>query len=405
MVGTDVETGSGGSGEVLADGDAIREVAEEIREHGACALDLEFVSESRYVPELGLVQVAWGDPDRPRVAAADPLAADVEPLVDLVADPNVRVVIHAAQGDLSLISDRFGRTGRRVVDSQIAAAFLGIGDQVGFTKLVSHTVGEELDKSSQFTDWLRRPLSTDQVRYALDDVRYLWPAWTELERRLLRMGRLEWVEEESERLAREAAHRPPPQEAYRKIGGWNRLKPRGLGALRALARWREEEALASNTPPSWLLPDRTVLELARRPPRDVAGLERVRGVKRGVVQRHGRDILQVLQRGSSDPTEVERPPRPLPGKGQTWASLLSGLIQARCREADVAPRFVGARADAEALVRWWMNGQREGRVEPDLPLLRGWRRDLVGEEALAWLAGEIALAADPDAESGVRVVR
>lgn len=391
---------------LLIDNDAVHEVAAEIRHSGACALDLEFVSESRYVPVLGLVQVAWGDPENPRVAAADPLATDVEPLTDLVADSEVEVVLHAFQGDLSLLWDRFRVSGRRVVDSQVAAAFLGIGDQVGFTKLVAHTVGEELDKGSQFTDWLRRPLSAEQLRYALDDVRYLLPAWAELERRLRERGRLAWVKEESERLAGEAAQRPEPEEVYRKIGGWNRLKPRALGSLRALAAWREKEALTSNTPPSWLLPDRTVLELARRPPRDVGGLDRVRGVKKGVARRHGRDIVKALHRGSRDPGQVEPPPRPLSGKGQTWASLLSGLIQARCREAEVAPRFVGARADAEALVRWWMNGGRtEGKTEPPLPLLRGWRRELVGEEALAWLAGDIALAADPDAESGVRVVR
>jgi len=380
----------------------IRTVTDDVRAVGVCALDLEFVSESRYVPELGLVQVAWGDPARPQVAAADPLAADVEPLLGLVSDPQVEVAIHAFQGDLSLISDRFGVEARTVVDTQIAAAFLGVGDQVGFTTLVERTVGAELDKGAQFTDWLRRPLSDEQLRYALDDVRYLLPAWAALRRRLADRGRLDWVREESDRLAREAARRRPPEETYRKIGGWHRLDPRQLGALRALAAWREEEALAANTPPAWLLPDRTLLELARRPPEDLKSLRRVRGVKGGVAHRHGAAILEALTRGAADPTDPERPPRPLSGQGKTWASLLSGLIQARCREAEVAPRFVGARADAEALVRWWIDGDRQR--EPDLPLLTGWRRDLVGAEALAWLAGDIALAADGDAESGVRVV-
>lgn len=380
----------------------IRAAAEAIRRHGLCALDLEFVSESRYVPELGLVQVAWGEPEQPETALADPLAADVEPLVALVADPEVEVVIHALQGDLSLLADRFGLRAQRVVDSQIAAAFLGVGDQVGFTTLVERTVGVELDKGAQFTDWLRRPLSEEQLRYALDDVRYLLPAWAELRRRLERRGRLEWVREESARLAREAGRRPPPEEVYRKIGGWNRLNPPQLGALRALAAWREEEALASNTPPAWLLPDRTLQELARRRPGDPGALGQMRGVKERVARRHGRAIVQALDRGAANPPEVERPPSPLPGQGQTWTSLLSGLIQARCREAEVAPRFVGARADAEALVRWWMDGRRDD--EPDLPLLTGWRRELVGAEALAWLGGEIAIASDAEAESGVRVM-
>jgi ribonuclease D len=386
----------------LTRGEDVRTVADDIRALGVCALDLEFVSESRYVPELGLVQVAWGDPETPRVVAADPLATDVEPLLGLVSDPGVEVAIHAFQGDLALISDRFGLEAQAVVDTQVAAAFLGVGDQVGFTTLVERTVGVELDKGAQFTDWLRRPLTDEQLRYALADVRYLLPAWAELRRRLADRGRLDWVREESERLARAAARRRPPEETFRKIGGWNRLDPRQLGALRALAAWREEEALSSNTPPAWLLPDRTVLELARRRPTDRNRLRRVRGVKAGVAHRHGSAILEALARGADDPADPERPPRRLTGQGRTWASLLSGLIQARCREQEVAPRFVGARADAEALVRWWIEGDRER--EPDLPLLTGWRREMVGEEALAWLAGDIALAADAEAKSGVRVV-
>jgi len=361
----------------------IQDVAEAIRQQGTCAFDLEFVSESRYVPVLGLVQVAWGDPESPEVAAADPLAAEVEPLVELVAAPEVEVAIHAAQGDLSLLADRFGVEGRAVVDTQVAAAFLGLGDQVGYTALVEETVGVELDKGAQFTDWLRRPLSERQLRYALDDARHLLPAWNELAWRLEARGRLEWVRQESERLAREAAERPEPKQMYQRIGGWQRLDPRQLGALRALAAWREEEALASNTPPSWLLTNRAVLELARRPPKGRKDLARTKGVKGDTARQHGREILEVLARGAEEPLEARRPPAKLSGEDKSRAKAISQLIRERCREVDVAPRFVGTRADAEALVRWWTNGDRQD--EPDLPLLSGWRRELVGEEALAAL--------------------
>lgn len=385
----------------VTDPQGVVRLATEIRSAGRFTLDLEFVSESRYVPELGLVQVAWGEAERPRVAAVDPVATDAEPLVSLVADPQVEVVLHAGQGDLSLLADRYGLRGRGVVDSQIAAAFLGLGDQVGYTGLMETLLGVELDKASQFTDWLRRPLSEEQLRYALDDVRYLHTAWRELERRLRERGRLEWVREESERLAETAARRLEPEEVYTKIGGWKRLHPKQLGALRALAAWRERRALEGNTPPSWLLPNRTVLELARRPPRKVDALAKVRGVKGRTVDRYGEEILQALREGQERPVRSEGRHRGLSEKGRTWASMVSGLIQARCREADVAPRFVGARADAETLVHWWVYGERDR--EPELPLLAGWRRELVGAEVLAWLAGEIALAADGETESGVRV--
>lgn len=381
----------------------VSRVAGEIRSAGRCALDLEFVSESRYVPELALVQAAWGDPHDPRVVAADPLGAEVGPLVELVEDPQVEVVFHAAQGDLSLLADRFEVRGRGVFDSQIGAAFLGIGDQVGYTTLISEVLEVDLDKGAQFTDWLRRPLSTRQLRYALDDVRYLLPAWVELRHRLEERGRLGWVGEESERLAEDAARRVPPEEAYTKIGGWQRLGRQQLGPLQALAEWRERQALESNTPPSWLLSNKTVLQLARRPPRDLEALEKVRGVKGRVVGRHGRRILQALAEGAGRKPEAgERRPR-LQEQGRTWASRIADLVRARCREADVAPRFVATKAEAEELVRWWIHGDRGD--EPDLPLLEGWRRQLVGQEALDWLAGKVSLRLEEDGESGVRVVR
>lgn len=389
--------------EPLTRDDEIAGVAAQVRAAGLCALDLEFVSESRYVPELALVQVAWGDPEDPRVVAADPLAANVTPLVELVEDGAVEVVFHAAQGDLSLLADRFAAQGRAVFDSQIGAGFLGIGDQVGYIALISELLEVELDKGAQFTDWLRRPLSFEQLRYALDDVRYLLPAWVELRGRLEERERLGWVGEESQRLAEDAARRLAPEQAYTKVRGWNRLSRRQLGCLQALAEWRERQALESNTPPSWLLSKKALLELARRPPRDLKALERVRGVKGRVVERHGRQILQALEEGARrKPEPPERRPR-LQEQGRTWASRIAGLVQARCREEDVAPRFVGTRADAEELVRWWMREDRD--QEPDLPLLQGWRRELVGQEALDWLEGKVSLRLDEDSESGVKVVR
>jgi ribonuclease D len=377
-------------------------VAEGIAEAGLFALDLEFVSESRYVPELGLVQVAWGDPERPQVAAIDPLAVDPRPVLDLVAREGVVTVLHSAQGDLSLIGDRFAIEARGLVDSQIAAAFVGVGDQIGYTGLVESLLQVSLDKGAQFTDWLRRPLSDEQLRYALDDVRYLLPAWKELEGRLKKRGRLAWVKEESARLARQAARRPPPEEAYRKVKGRQKLRPRQLGALREVASWREKEALTSNLPPSWLIQDRVLVELARRPPRDLKQLAASRGIKSRTLDRHGREILEALRRGAEGPEETEPRQRPLPQHAQTWSTVLSGLVEARCREAGIAPRFVGTRGDHERLVRWWVEGDRG--QEPDLGLLQGWRRELAGQAVLDWLEGQIAVAIDPSSDSGIVLV-
>lgn len=370
----------------------VERVAREIARAGLFALDLEFVSESRYVPNLCLLQVGWGDPEAPDVALIDPLAADPAPIVELVADPAVEVVLHSAQGDLSLLSQRFGIEGKAIWDSQVAAGFLGLGDQVGYGGLVEQLTGTVLDKAAQFTNWCRRPLSDEQLHYAVDDVWYLARLWPEMARRLAERGRLAWVAEESARVARVAATRSPPEEMYRRVKGWERLPPAAQEAVRALATWREREALASNKPPQWLLRDGALLEVARRQPASLAELRQVRGVNEEAVRRFGREILAVLVEGAEPPQAPPRRER-LPKPAAGWGAVLSGLIQARCRDAEVAPRFVASRADAEELARWWVeegSTDREGgepAAEPDLPLLSGWRRELAGQAALDWLAG------------------
>lgn len=390
----------------VTDDAGVRRIAERIRDAGRFAVDLEFVSEDRYLPELGLVQLAWGDAEHPEVAAVDPLAAAARPLAALVADPEVTAIFHAGQADLSLLWEEFEIRGRSVVDTQVAAAFLGLGDQLGYAALVDRLLGVEIDKGAQFTDWCRRPLSAEQLHYALEDVRHLQATWDRLADRLEGAGRLGWVREESDRVAAAAAGRIDPEEVYLKLSGRDRLKPRSLGALRSLAAWRERTARSTNTPPRWLLQDRPMLEVARRLPRKRGQLASIRGVKESSVRRNGEQILAAVERGADSP--VEPPPRrkPLPDKARGWVSLVAGLIQARCREAGIAPRFVANKADSEELVRWWLAREREGAEapEPDLPLLSGWRRELAGQAALDWLAGELALVADAGAPSGLRAV-
>lgn len=386
---------------VLTDDGAVRELGATLRQAGAFALDLEFVSEARYVPEICLAQVAWGDPEAPEVAAVDPLAADATPVLELVGDPEIEVVFHAAQADLALLSQRMGIAGRNVYDTQIAAAFLGLGDQIGYGGLISALLDVQLDKGAQFTDWCRRPLSEEQVRYALDDVRYLATAWPRLRARLEAEGRLEWVEEETERLAETAANRLPPEEMYRRVKGWNHLRGKAVGALQALAAWRERTALENNRPPSWILQDRSMIEVARRAPSSESALSAIRGVKEGTVRHHGREILAALRAGETARVDLGLRARPLPDKAKGWSVLLSGLVTARAKEAGIATRFVATRDDVEQLVRWWLEDERE--ADPDLPILAGWRRDLAGEALLGWLSGETAIAIDEGSDAGIRL--
>ncbi len=380
----------------------LREVADAVRAAGAFALDLEFVPEGRYVPELALAQVAWGDPEAPSLAAVDPLEVDPLPLAELVADEGVETIAHAAQADLALLGARYGVRGRAIRDTQIAAAFAGYGDQVGYASLVRGLLGVDLPKGSQYSEWLRRPLTERQLAYALDDVRYLQRVWAALRGRLEAEGRLAWADEECERLAEASARRPPPEEGWRRVKGWTGLGERGRGALRALAAWREREARRGNRPPSRVLADRSLLELARAAPDGEDGLRAVRGVDAGVVRRHGAELIRAIREGADDPPPREDARRPLPPRGEVWAAALHGLVRARALGSGVAPRFAGPRSEIETVVRWWLEGDRSR--PPDTALLRGWRRDLAGEAILGWLRGDAALVADPDSEAGIALV-
>jgi ribonuclease D len=387
---------------LVTDSEVVHEIAHQLRLVGSFALDLEFMSEERYVPELALVQVAWQSEAGPLAAALDPLAVDVRPIVELVEDPSITTILHSGQADLSLLAARFGVAGQRIVDTQVAAAFLGMGEQIGYAPFVQRTLGLAVDKGGQFTEWLRRPLSDDQLRYALDDVLHLLPAWIAVERELRDRGRLAWVTEECARFAAGWSERIPPESMYRRVSGWATLRPRQQGALRGIAAWREREALAQNRPPSRFIADRTMLELARRPPRSPEGLRDVRGMSDGVARRYGGAIIEALQQGEQDPPAVELLPKPLPPAAQAWAGVLGGLVQAHCRDADIAARFVASRSDLEAVALWWFDGDRE--VPPEVPLLHGWRRDLAGEVVLRWLQGSMALLADADSPFGFRLV-
>ena len=387
----------------VTDAAEVASIAAEIARTGWFALDLEFMTEGRYVAELSLVQVGWGDHDTPTVAAIDPLSVDPRPVLELAARDDIEVIIHSAQADLALIGAAFGVRASRVFDTQIAAAFLGMGEQIGYGALVERMAGVHLDKGSQYTEWSRRPLSEDQLRYALDDVRYLPAVWRQLKQQLEERGRAGWVQEECDLLADTWAERTPPEEMYRRVRGWNGLKRHALGALRAVAAWREQEALRANRPPLWIMNDRSLLELARRPPRDAADLGAVRGLSEGTIQRYGKAILDAVEAGVNDPPEDDVAPPRLPNLGQAWPAILSGIVQARCREAEVAPRFVATRRDMDELIVWWLTGDQS--KEPDVPLLHGWRRELAGRDLVDWLRGETTVAVDMQTEAGVRIQR
>ncbi|HEX9626090.1 MAG TPA: ribonuclease D [Acidiferrobacterales bacterium] len=354
---------------------------ERLRAEPWLAVDTEFMRERTYYARLCLVQIATPD----TIACIDPLALDdLEPLLTLLYDPAIVKVLHAARQDLEVLSDLRGAPPAPVFDTQVAAAYLGYDDQIGYAALVESITGRKLDKTHTRTDWAARPLSDEQLRYAEDDVRYLRDVYRELRARLSGQGRLGWVEDDCARLGDPRLYRNPPAEAWRRVKHGHHLGARQQTVLRALAEWREHRAQARDLPRAWILRDAAMLEIARAEPVDRAALGALKELDDKAARRWGEEILEVVARARSGPVEtVWDRPTPLSPDQQRLSKQLAAALDAAAREQAIAPAALGTRRELQRLVL----GERE------LPLLKGWRRDLIGGRLLALLAAEPGRAA------------
>lgn len=350
------------------------------------AVDTEFMRETTYWPRLCLIQVAGED----AAAVIDPLAEglDLAPLLALLADPKIVKVFHAARQDIEIFNI-LGVIPSPLFDSQIAAMAAGFGEQVAYDSLVRQMLKVDIDKSSRFTDWARRPLSDAQLKYALADVTHLAKIYPKLRDRLEREGRLAWVGEEMAALASPANYDSDPEKA------WRRLKPRKFAAkylatFRAVAAWRERTAQSRDQPRGRILKDEAIDEIATQLPTDAEGLNRLRSVPKGFAgSRFGPDLLEAINSALRDPEayapEIDRPD----GRGQpppgAVVELLKVLLKARAEDAGVASKLIATVSDLEKIA---------GDDTAPVQALQGWRRDLFGADALRLKRGELALVLD-----------
>lgn len=381
--------------EIIHSSSAIAEIAKRIASSGRFAMDLEFMSADRYIPDLALVQLSWSEGGEQQMALVEGVDAELAPIFEQVESDSVLLIAHGAKQDLSLLAMRYQVRAGAFIDTQIAAAFAGIAEQIGYANLVDNLLGKRLDKGSQFTDWMRRPLSEKQLRYALDDVRYLGSIWDELKARLDRQERRPWAQEESKILAAQAAERRPAAEAYRGMGGASSLKGASLGALQALAGWRDELAVADNIPPSWIIADGAAVEACRRNVKNERDLKKVRGIGEGTLRKYGSQILELMSKGRQNSVDVPAGNRGLDPGGQAQAAVVTAMVAGRATQIGMPPRAIAAKADSEALVR-----HAQGQAV-DCKLLTGWRAEVIGDLALRWLRGEAQVLAD--SKLGVRV--
>jgi ribonuclease D len=362
------------------------------------AVDTEFMRETTYWPKLCLIQAASPGGIE---AVIDPLAEglDLGPFLQVMGNPDIVKVFHAARQDLEIFSN-LGTMPYPLFDTQIAAMAAGFGEQVAYDALVRQMLKVDLDKSSRFTDWARRPLSDNQLTYALADVTHLATLYPQLRERLETENRLAWVSGEMAALGDPANYDVNPDNA------WKRLKPRRhsakyLAVFTAVAAWRERTAQTRDQPRGRILKDEAIEEIATQTPIDADGLNRLRSVPKGFAgSRFGPELLAAITEALADPERnapvFDKPKAPAQPINGAVVELLKVLLKARSEDAGVASKLIATMADLEKIA---------GDDEADTQALQGWRREAFGEDALKLKRGEIALVLDGGRVRAVEVRR
>ncbi|HUA10490.1 MAG TPA: HRDC domain-containing protein [Solirubrobacteraceae bacterium] len=374
------------------------------RAGGRIALDTEFMGEGRYRTLLCLVQLAADVPGgaEPQIVLLDPLLDGFDParLPELLADPTVEVVVHAGRQDIALLRRAFGSEVTSVFDTQVAAGFAGLGAQSSYESLLRGALDLRVPKTASFTRWDRRPLTAEQLAYARGDVLHLLDLAAALRERLRALGRLDWAREECEALSHASDERDIDAIVQR-LPRSSALPASARAVARALVSWREEVAERRDRPVQSVLGDAALVEVARRRPRSIEQLERIRGV--GSLQgSRGRELLAAVVRGREAEPE-DAPVRRAGFAGQPQdaplVALCESLLRSRALDAGIAYELLAARTDLQAIVA----AARDGAEASDVRTLRGWRRELVGDEVLRLLAGAISLSVTRDGDSDPRV--
>lgn len=376
-----------GPAPLLTDNDQLAELIDHLRSVGSFAYDSEFIGELTYVPKLCVLQVASSQ----RVALIDPLAdVDLTPFWELLCDPAVEKVVHAGQQDIEPVVRHLGRSPANVFDTQVVAGFVSLPYPVSLSKLVQELTGARLGKGLTFTHWDQRPLSPSQLKYAADDVRYLPRVRAELGKRLEEAGHTPWAMEECAAQCDPSLYRFDPETQYLRVRGAGSLQPRNMAVLRELTIWRDNAARAHDLPPRSFLRDEVLVDLARSPAKSVDGLARVRGLPRPVEHQHGSDIVAATQRALSLPAPQlpEVRDTELSPSARFRSDALWVAAQSLCAGRQIDPPIVASRQD---LSDFYRAVSREEDLS-ELRIMKGWRRQLLGEPLLQLYRGDISAA-------------
>lgn len=386
---------------MVVEPDAIAAIAAAVANSPRVAFDLEFAAADRLIPRLCLVQVAWLDPHPdpdaaardivamiPEIRVVDAIASDPTPIIHALA-VHPCVIAHAPRQDVALLQARFGVAVPGLIDTQLMAAFSGIGDQVGLATLANDLLAIRLDKDVQWTAWEQRPLTDRQLAYAAADVRYLHALHALL---AVRLGsRLAWVQEETTALLTEAkaAGSVTPETAWQQVVG--AFDPADRDAVIALAAWRLRVAMEFDKPLGHVLEDRALLDLARHRPRNPKAVRAVKGMS-PVAKDRADALVDVIDSAPRTDAGARAPARGASQRAQRWGEALRTIAHVIADEAKIAPRLLATRGDAEAFARAFDEGGMSATAE--LPAQATWRREILGAVWEGWLTRRLALVAD-----------
>jgi len=356
---------------------------ERLQRHPFVTVDTEFLRETTYYPLLCVAQMASPD----EAVVVDSLAPDIDlkPFFDLMANERVLKVFHAARQDIEIVWHRANIIPHPLFDTQVAAMVLGYGDSISYDQLVQRITGDTLDKSNRFTDWARRPLAEAQLTYAISDVTHLRDVYLTLVADLGRRGRADWMADEMEILTSPDTYRAEPENAWQRLKTRVR-KPKELAILIEVAAWREREAQTRDVPRSRVLKDETIGDIAVQAPTTAERLASLRSLPRGFERsKWGESILDAVKRGlARDPKTLPRIERPKNApNGAATVELLKVLLRMTAESHGVAAKVIATVDDLDRIA---------ATDDADVPALKGWRRELFGERALALKHGKLALS-------------
>lgn len=348
----------------------------------AIAVDTEFMREKTYYAKLCLIQIATPA----TVALIDPLALkDLSPLKQLFCESDTLKIFHAGSQDLEIFYQLFGAPVTPIFDSQTAAALVGLRTQVGYQELVEKILDIKLKKSDSYTDWARRPLCDAQLSYAKEDVIYLLQLYPELVERMRALKREAWLESEFKTAASAETYKVDPYTMYTRVKKISQFSRRKLAVAMEVAAWRELQAQKHNVPRKWVMSDETLVEAVRRAPKTVDALKQLRGVSSLAVT-NSKELFLAIARGEEVPEEdlpVKKHHERIGFETEISVDLMAALVRTRANDNTIAMVQLAPRAELEKLA-----------LAPDAPniITSGWRKEMVGDELVALLRGEICLA-------------